>query len=48
MLPLRMVVVLGEFGEGYVRVGLLMDEERLEEAVTRVSKLHLFDKVTQQ
>lgn len=38
----------GEFGEGYVRVGLLMDEERLEEAVTRVSKLHLFDKVTQQ
>ncbi|WP_260450582.1 hypothetical protein, partial [Listeria booriae] len=32
---------------GYVRVGLLMDEARLEEAVDRVAKLHLFDKVPQ-
>ncbi|MEE9724389.1 pyridoxal phosphate-dependent aminotransferase [Listeria seeligeri] len=37
----------GEFGQGYVRVGLLMDEARLEEAVERVAKLHLFDKVPQ-
>ncbi|AIS58749.1 pyridoxal phosphate-dependent aminotransferase [Listeria ivanovii] len=37
----------GEFGEGYVRVGLLMEEARLEEAVARISKLHLFDKVPQ-
>ncbi len=37
----------GTFGEGYVRVGLLMDEKRLEEAVARISKLHLFDKVAQ-
>ncbi|MCB2714257.1 aminotransferase class I/II-fold pyridoxal phosphate-dependent enzyme, partial [Listeria monocytogenes] len=36
---------VGEFGEGYVRVGRLMDEARLEEAVPRVSKLHLFETV---
>ncbi len=32
----------GEFGEGYIRVGLLVDEERLEEAVQRIGKLALF------
>lgn len=32
----------GEFGEGYVRVGLLTSEERLGEAVERIRKLNLF------
>ncbi|KKK38534.1 aminotransferase [Mesobacillus campisalis] len=32
----------GEYGEGYVRVGLLVDEERIVEAVERISKLNLF------
>ncbi|MFC6038795.1 pyridoxal phosphate-dependent aminotransferase [Paenisporosarcina macmurdoensis] len=32
----------GEFGEGYIRVGLLVDEARLEEAVQRIGKLALF------
>ncbi|CAH0315401.1 pyridoxal phosphate-dependent aminotransferase [Peribacillus simplex] len=32
----------GEFGEGYVRVGLLTSEERLEEAVERIRSLNLF------
>ena len=32
----------GEYGEGYIRVGLLMDEDRLEEAVKRIEKLNLF------
>lgn len=32
----------GEFGEGYIRVGLLVDEIRLEEAVDRVGKLGIF------
>ncbi|MGE7835818.1 pyridoxal phosphate-dependent aminotransferase [Viridibacillus arvi] len=32
----------GEYGEGYVRVGLLVDEERLHEAIIRISKLNLF------
>ncbi len=32
----------GEFGEGYIRVGLLVDENRLEEAVDRVGKLGIF------
>ncbi|MEY8190683.1 pyridoxal phosphate-dependent aminotransferase [Peribacillus simplex] len=32
----------GEIGEGYVRVGLLTSEERLEEAVERIRKLNLF------
>jgi aminotransferase len=33
----------GTHGEGYVRLGLLASEERLEEAVQRISKLQLFD-----
>lgn len=32
----------GEFGEGYVRVGLLVKEERLREAVRRIEKLNIF------
>ena len=32
----------GQHGEGYVRVGLLTTEERLEEAVLRLEKLDLF------
>ncbi|MGM9948857.1 MAG: pyridoxal phosphate-dependent aminotransferase [Lysinibacillus sp.] len=32
----------GEYGEGYVRAGLLVSEERLKEAVSRVAKLGLF------
>jgi len=32
----------GEFGEGYVRAGLLTSEERLVEAVKRIKKLPLF------
>ena len=32
----------GEFGEGYIRVGFLVDEDRLEEAVQRIGKLALF------
>lgn len=32
----------GEYGEGYVRVGLLVDEDRLHEAMKRISKLNLF------
>ncbi|HWI48208.1 MAG TPA: pyridoxal phosphate-dependent aminotransferase [Rummeliibacillus sp.] len=32
----------GEYGEGYIRVGLLVDEQRLIEAVKRVEKLNLF------
>ncbi|TLS38303.1 pyridoxal phosphate-dependent aminotransferase [Pseudalkalibacillus caeni] len=34
----------GETGEGYVRVGLLSNEERLKEAVERIKKLDLFKK----
>ncbi|MED1469755.1 pyridoxal phosphate-dependent aminotransferase [Bacillus salipaludis] len=34
----------GNFGEGYVRVGLLTDEERLKEAVRRISSLEIFKK----
>ncbi|WP_066066059.1 pyridoxal phosphate-dependent aminotransferase [Neobacillus soli] len=34
----------GEFGEGYVRVGLLSSEERLVEAVRRISCLEIFKK----
>jgi aminotransferase len=33
----------GTHGEGYVRLGLLTSEQRLEEAVQRISKLQLFD-----
>ncbi|AZV43833.1 aminotransferase [Peribacillus asahii] len=32
----------GQFGEGYVRVGLLTSEERLQEAVKRIKALKLF------
>ncbi|QKS69878.1 pyridoxal phosphate-dependent aminotransferase [Paenalkalicoccus suaedae] len=31
----------GEYGEGYVRIGLLADEERLREAVGRIAELEL-------
>ncbi|MCA1056654.1 pyridoxal phosphate-dependent aminotransferase [Rossellomorea aquimaris] len=34
----------GEYGEGYVRVGLLTGNERLQEAVERIENLKLFDK----
>ncbi|SDM89526.1 pyridoxal phosphate-dependent aminotransferase [Sediminibacillus halophilus] len=34
----------GENGEGYIRVGLLDKEERLEEAADRIAALGLFDK----
>jgi aminotransferase len=32
----------GAQGEGYVRVGLLASEQRIEEAVARVGKLGIF------
>lgn len=32
----------GESGEGFVRVGLLVDEARLAEAIQRIEKLELF------
>ncbi|MEG0259287.1 MAG: pyridoxal phosphate-dependent aminotransferase [Lysinibacillus sp.] len=32
----------GEYGEGYVRVGLLVSEDRLREAINRIEKLALF------
>ena len=32
----------GKSGEGFVRVGLLVDEERLAEAIRRIEKLNLF------
>ena len=32
----------GEYGEGYIRVGLLVDEDRLVEAIERIGKLGLF------
>ncbi|WP_456275770.1 aminotransferase class I/II-fold pyridoxal phosphate-dependent enzyme [Bacillus sp. AK128] len=35
-------VGFGEYGEGYVRVGLLTDEDRLLEAVSRIKKLNIF------
>ncbi|TVY09562.1 pyridoxal phosphate-dependent aminotransferase [Paenibacillus cremeus] len=35
-------VGFGESGEGYVRLGLLTSEERLQEAVNRIAKLNLF------
>ncbi len=34
----------GKAGEGYVRVGLLIDEPKFTEACQRIGKLHLFDK----
>lgn len=36
-------VGFGTYGEGYVRLGLLSTEARLEEVVQRIGKLHLFD-----
>lgn len=35
----------GEYGEGYVRVGLLVDEDVLVEAIERIRKLNLFESV---
>lgn len=32
----------GKYGEGYVRVGFLTEEERIREAVQRISKLSIF------
>jgi L-glutamine---4-(methylsulfanyl)-2-oxobutanoate aminotransferase len=32
----------GKHGEGYVRIGLLVDEERIREAIARIEKLSLF------
>lgn len=32
----------GRHGEGYVRVGLLTSEERLQEAAERIGRLNLF------
>ncbi|NRD78667.1 pyridoxal phosphate-dependent aminotransferase [Bacillus sp. BRMEA1] len=37
-------VGFGTFGEGYVRVGLLTSEDRLMEAVRRISQLEIFKK----
>lgn len=34
----------GEHGEGYVRVGLLDDEKRIQEAIERIGKLDIFQK----
>jgi aminotransferase len=31
----------GDGGEGYVRVGLLVEEERLQEAIERIATLNL-------
>ena len=32
----------GKYGEGYVRAGLIVDEDRLEEAVQRIGRLGVF------
>ncbi|MGE7927849.1 pyridoxal phosphate-dependent aminotransferase [Lysinibacillus xylanilyticus] len=32
----------GQYGEGYVRVGLLVSEDRLREVISRIEKLNLF------
>jgi L-glutamine---4-(methylsulfanyl)-2-oxobutanoate aminotransferase len=37
-------VGFGEYGEGYVRAGLLTSNERLKEAIRRIGNLQLFDK----
>ncbi|KRL04035.1 pyridoxal phosphate-dependent aminotransferase [Liquorilactobacillus oeni] len=34
----------GKMGDGYVRIGLLVSQERLTEAIKRIEKLHLFEK----
>lgn len=36
----------GTYGEGYIRVGLLVEEDRLREALARINKLALFSKAT--
>ncbi len=33
----------GEYGDQFIRIGLLADEDRLGEAVQRIQRLHLFD-----
>ncbi|MEE3807703.1 pyridoxal phosphate-dependent aminotransferase [Lysinibacillus fusiformis] len=33
----------GQYGEGYIRVGLLVSEERLREAIHRIEQLQLFN-----
>lgn len=33
----------GPHGEGFIRVGLVVEEERLAEAIARIGTLHLFD-----
>lgn len=33
----------GKHGEGYARIGLLIEPARLAEAVERIGNLHLFD-----
>lgn len=35
----------GEYGEGYIRVGLLVSEERLREAFVRIEKIGLFNAI---
>ncbi|MDX8342864.1 pyridoxal phosphate-dependent aminotransferase [Rossellomorea sp. YZS02] len=37
-------VGFGEFGEGYVRVGLLTSHDRIKEAISRIENLELFHK----
>jgi aminotransferase len=37
----------GNCGEGYIRVGLLVDEQRLKEAIHRIAKLGLFEEKAQ-
>ncbi len=34
----------GQYGEGYIRIGLLVSEERLREAIHRIEQLQLFNK----
>lgn len=34
----------GKYGEGYIRVGLLVDEDRLREAIRRIEALGIFQK----
>ena len=35
--------VCGPAGDAYVRIGLLVEPERLGEAVNRIANLHLFN-----
>jgi aminotransferase len=41
-------IAFGELGEGFVRVGLLTSEERLGEAVRRISELAIFKKLAEE